>query len=108
MIYSSVLPYTSFVFIYKYFGLCLYKAIAKVLVFVNIMLFARLHYIERVKTVRFFIHILFHNRDEAWILSPINYVEEMRNNIKCRVLCMIAEQESPEFHKQSSEFYQVC
>ena len=47
------------------------------------------------------------NRDEAWMLSPLHYVENMRINIKCQVLCMIAEQESLEFHRQSKEFYQV-
>lgn len=47
------------------------------------------------------------DEDEAWMLSPLHYVENMRINIKCQVLCMIAEQESLEFHRQSKEFYQA-
>ena len=47
-------------------------------------------------------------RGEAWTLSPMKYIHDMELNSQCHVLCMIAEQESPEFHKQSQNFYEVC
>eukprot|EP00112_Aurelia_sp_Birch-Aquarium-sp1_P006746 Seg1738.14 transcript_id=Seg1738.14/GoldUCD/mRNA.D3Y31 product="Kynurenine formamidase" protein_id=Seg1738.14/GoldUCD/D3Y31 len=41
---------------------------------------------------------------EALLLSPMNYMNEMKNNSQCQILCLIGEYESPEFHRQSKEF----
>lgn len=45
--------------------------------------------------------------EEALRLSPMEYILEMKQNANCRVLCLIGEYESPEFHRQSREYCQA-
>ena len=41
------------------------------------------------------------------MMSPMKYIKDLKLNSNCRVLCMIAEQESPEFYRQSQELSEV-
>ena len=46
-------------------------------------------------------------REEALMLSPMYSVDQMEFNSTCKIMSLIGQYESPEFHRQSKEFTQV-